>query len=143
MPTCTRRAVVTALCFSPWLARADEVSDARAVATAFRRAVTEQRFDEAYDDLLADAFKRKLPMTRSEYIQTLRNGQKTVGRTKSTTDLSYTYADHDPATGYRGKIYMFDYKTVYEKGAFFERLVVIREAGKYRIGGVWSNPAPL
>ena len=139
----TRRALIAMLASFPWLARADEVADARAAAAAFRRAVTNQRFDEAYDNLLSDFFKEKMKTSKAAYVQNLRNGQALVGALKSTTDISYTYAEADPATGYKGKMYMFDYKTVYEKGSFFERFVVIKESGKYRIGGLWSNPAPL
>lgn len=142
MNVLSRRTVVAMSGLFPWFARADEVSDARAVATAFRNAAANQRPDEAYD-LLSDLFKEKMKVSRSAYAESLRQGRAMVGAMKSVSDISYTYAEGDPNTGYKGKMYMFDYKVVYEKGAYFERLVVIRESGRYRIGGIWSNPAPL
>ena len=144
MSVFTRRAIVIALASIPLLAKADEVAEARAAASAFRRAVANQRFEEAYDNLLSAFFKEKSKTTKAAFVQNLRNGRALVGEVKKTTDISYTYAESDPVSGYKGKMYMFDYKTVYEKGSFTERLVVIQEAdGKYRIGGLWSVPAPL
>ena len=142
MSTFTRRAFVAALASIPWLARADDVAGARAAAAAFRRAVSNQRYDEAYE-LLSDLYKEKTNTSKATFVRNMRNGRATVGEPKSAADLAYAVAENDPVTGYKGKMYSFDYKAVYEKGAFFERMVIINESGRYRIGGLWSNPAPL
>ena len=53
------------------------------------------------------------------------------------------YAQSDPATGFKGEIYAFNYLSSYAAGNLYEQIVVLKEEdGKFRMYGVWWVPAP-
>ena len=120
---------------------AGEEDDARSAASAIRTAISNQDYEDLWNSRVSEFFKGKVQKTA--FIQNLKQGRAQVGASRSVTPVSYTFAEVDPTTGYRGKIYSFDYHVKYEKAAFFERLVVVKDPdGRYRLAGAWANPAP-
>ena len=136
-----RREVLALAGAIPILAFAAEADDAENAVTAIRRAIVRQDFEDVYDNRVSELFKARV--RKSEFIQNLKNGRATVGEQQAATLISHTFSEFDAATGYKGKIYAFDYHVKYEKATFYERLVVVRDPdGKFRLAGIWANPAP-
>lgn len=120
---------------------AGEEDDARSAASAVRAAISNQEYEDLWNSRVSEFFKGKVQ--KAAFIQNLKQGRAQVGVARSVTPVSYTFAEVDSMTGYRGKIYSFDYHVKYEKAAFFERLVVVKDPdGRYRLAGIWANPAP-
>jgi len=136
-----RRLILLGLLALPILSIAGEEEDAESAVNRIRCAVSSRAYDDLYDNLTSEYFKAK--SRRSDFIQNLKQGRATVGAVVTTTSLFDTYSDFDSQTGYRGKIYSFDFHVKYERAAFFERIVVTKDPdGRYRLAGLWANPAP-
>lgn len=120
---------------------AGEEDDAQVAATSIRRSIANQEYDDLWDNRVSEFFKAKV--RKSDFIQNLRQGRSQVGLARTVTPISHTYSEVDLATGFQGKIYSFDYHVKYDKVAFFERVVVSKDPdGRYRLSGLWANPAP-
>ena len=141
MQLLTRRSVLALSLAVPALGFADEADDAEGAASGVRRAIVRQEFDDLYDNRVSDIFKSKV--SKAVFIQNLRTGRANVGEQQQATLTSHTFSETDPASGYRGRIYAFDYHVRYERAAFFERLIVVKDPdGIFRLAGIWANPAP-
>ena len=131
--------LLVALCVSTALA--DGQADAAGVASSFRFSMEQKRYERIWDSLLATSFKQLAD--KQAFVANLRQGQSQLGAIKGTTLVSQTLSHYDPATNYTGDMYTFDYRVQYEKAAFFERVVVIKDTdGSLKVGGIWASPAP-
>jgi len=134
---------MTAACVSalPASVQAGEEDDARSAVEEIRTTISKQEFELLWDSHLSEVFKGGV--RKADFLQNMRQGRAHVGLARAVTPMSYTFAEFDPTTGYRGKIYSFDFHVKYERGAFLERLVVVKDPdGRYRLAGIWANPAP-
>lgn len=136
-----RRFMLALLAAVPMVCMAGEAEDAQAAVERIRRSISDQNFERLYDDQTSEFFKAGI--RRAEFLQNMKQGRAQVGATKSINAMSHSYSEIDPQTGYRGKIYAFDFLVKYDKGAFFERLVLVKDPdGRYRLAGIRANPAP-
>lgn len=136
-----RRCMLALLAAFPMACLACDAEEAQAAVDGIRRSLAEEQFERLYNDQTSEFFKAG--MRRADFVQNMKQGRAQVGSLKSADAISYTFSEVDQRTGYRGKIYSFDFHVKYEKGGFYERLAVIKDPdGRFRLGSVWASPAP-
>ena len=128
--------------FVPHATEAAEKDDAISAAKAIRQSLAQGDYDILYDTQTSLFYRQRTP--RAQFIQILKQGRAQLGPVQSTKQLSYQVSEDDAATGYKGTIYAVDYLCKYQGGAaFFERVVVVQDTdGKFRLSGIWAQPAP-
>ncbi len=103
--------------------------------------IQQKQYEKLWKSQVSQFFKSKI--TKDSFIANLTLGRQQLGAPGESKFIDITYAQTDPATGYKGEIYSFNYLDTYAAGKFYERIVVIKEQdGKFRLSGIWSAPAP-
>lgn len=120
---------------------AGELEDAQKAVSEIKKAISQGEFASLFDTQTSAFFKART--ARDGFIASMKQGRENLGPVRSSTFVSHTYSEKDLQTGFEAKMYSFDYLSRYERGNFYERLVVCKEAdGRYRLSGIWANPAP-
>lgn len=119
---------------------AAERDEAEKSAVTVLRMLDEKNYEGLWNNLVSTWFKDKT--TKDSFLANMAMGRAQLGGKSTETQLvDHTFATSDPASGYKGKIYAFNFKTAYPAGKFYERVVVIQEKdGKFRLSGIWGTP---
>jgi hypothetical protein len=96
-------------------------------------------FEVLWNDQTSDVFKSST--TKDSFIENLANARQPFGQAAESEFIDMTYAQTDPATGYKGDIYAFNYLNTYAAGKYYERIVVVKnKEGNFRFAGLWASP---
>ncbi|MGD0283681.1 MAG: DUF4019 domain-containing protein [Dissulfurispiraceae bacterium] len=103
--------------------------------------IQQKQFEKLWNTQTSQFFKSKI--TKDSFLANLTLGRQQLGAPGESKFIDMAYSQTDPATGYNGEIYAFNYLNAYAAGKFYERIVVIKEQdGKFRLSGLWGAPAP-
>lgn len=122
---------------------ANEVDQQKALAAAraFATAVKEGKFNTAWTSY-ASAFMKERG-NQDQFVANLAMGRANVGLQLSSKLIDVTYHAHDVQSGYKGDIYTVRFLNTYERGKFFEFIVLIKDKdGQWRVSGLGGTPGP-
>lgn len=137
------RLVVTGLLLlAAGFSLAADQDDARNAASDILTAIQGGEYSKLWDTKTSAFFKSKL--TKDSFLANMTMGRQQLGSsTGAPKFVDMAYSQNDPATGFKGEIYAFNYLSSYAAGKFYERIVVVKEQdGKFRMSGLWGAPAP-
>ena len=134
-----RIAIAGTACFIS-IVHGAEKDDAEQAAVAILNALDNRQYETVWNSLTSKWFKEKT--TKDSFLANMTMGRAQLGGKATEKQLvDYSYATQDPGTGFKGKIYAFNFKTAYPAGQFYERIVVVQEMdGKFRLSGLWGQP---
>lgn len=119
---------------------AGDQDDALKAAKQILTSLQQKKFETLWNNQTGEFFKSKT--TKDSFIANLTIGRQQFGAPGESKFVDMAYAQSDPATGYKGEIYAFNYLNTYAVGKFYERIVVVKEKdGKFRLSGLWGAPA--
>ena len=119
---------------------ADKDEAARA-AQHILATLQQQQFEQLWDSQTSEFFKRQI--TRESFIENLTLGRQQLGAPGASAFMQVTMATSDPASGYTGEIYVFNYRNAYASGEYLERIVVVKDDdGEFRLSGLWAAALP-
>ena len=129
------------LCAS-FSARADDTEQATLAARQFQKMVSENKLNALWDTLVSKQFKEQV--SKNTFLANLSQGRASVGGPFESSELvDVTYNNPQPETGYKTEFYACRFLTTYPAGKFYESFFMVKETdGQYRLGGVFSAPAP-
>lgn len=120
---------------------ADEMSDARSVATQILSKLDQRRNAEIWDSEVSNWFKAR--MTRDAFLANLTMFQAQFGSPGAQRKLiQQSQSQGDVQSGYKGAVYSFMFSATYPVAKAYEVIVLIREDGKFRISGLYFQPNP-
>jgi len=121
---------------------AADQDDARRAASDILTSLRTGQYPKLWDSQTSEFFKSKL--TRDSFVANMSMGRQQLGSpTGDPRFVDMAYSQSDPATGFKGEIYAFNFLCSYSAGNFYERIVVVKESdGKFRLSGIWGSPAP-
>ena len=100
-----------------------------------------EQFEQLWDSQTSEFFKRQI--TRESFIENLTLGRQQLGAPGASAFMQVTMATSDPASGYTGEIYVFNYRNAYASGEYLERIVVVKDDdGEFRLSGLWAAALP-
>jgi hypothetical protein len=135
---CVLACLLSSVMFHP-TAFADEASDARTAADTIIDLLGDGSYGKLWDSHTSNLFKSA--MTRDSFIANMKFGRQSIGKRASKKLVDQGHTDGDPSTGYKGDVYVFNYRNVYDSGTMFERVVVIKEDGnEFKMSGIWGQP---
>jgi hypothetical protein len=114
---------------------------ALASAKAFLALVKDGKFNTAWNTHISQFFKQRT--NQDVFAANMSMGRQNVGTLQSSRLVDVTYSAKDVGSGYVGDIYSVRFLNKYERGTFYDFLVLIKEAdGQWRISGLGGSPAP-
>lgn len=118
---------------------ADDHDDALKVANEIFENIRKLSFEVLWNDQTSDIFKSST--SKDSFLENLAMARQPLGQAADSEFIDMSYAQTDPATGYKGEIYAFNYLNTYAAGKYYERIVVVKEKdGKFRFAGLWGSP---
>ena len=122
-------------------AAAAEQQDAEAAAKAIISSLDGRQYKKLWDAQTSAFFKKQV--SEDSFLANMSMGRAPLGKLLNSRFIDVSFSQHDPATGFQGRIYAFNYLNTYAAGKFYERIVVVKEPdGQFRLAGIWGNPAP-
>jgi hypothetical protein len=127
-------------------ARADDISDAKAVAAAFLKLTDAENVEGAYKSM-GEQWTRTQP--KSETIAGLRRWMSAKGGSATVHEIvaQRVMTEEEahalsPTSTAKGNVYVFRYRSTYPNGSFFEDIYVAKDSdGVLRIQGDTPQPA--
>lgn len=131
-----------ALLFSAGITYSADKEDADKAASAILASIRSGEYSKLWKTQTSPFFKSKV--TEDSFLANMAMGRSSLGAPVGNPKfVDMAYSKKDPATGYEGEIYAFNYLTTYASGKFYERIVVVKDKdGKFRMSGIWGTPAP-
>lgn len=121
-------------------ARASESDDAYSASEKIIDLIGQGKYDTVWSSYMSPFFKST--MTEDSFKANLVLGRQMLGARKSKKLIDKQHTIGDPATGYQGAVYAFNYKNTYASVTLYERIVVINQDGKgFKLAGFWVQPA--
>jgi hypothetical protein len=118
---------------------ADEASDAKVSAEKIIDLMSESKYSVVWDSYMSDFFRSKI--TKDSFLANMKLGRQMLGQRKSKELIDRSNAAGDPASGYTGAVYAFNYKNAYSTISLYERVVVINQDGKgFKLAGFFAQP---
>ena len=128
------------LALAPQRSMAADKDDAEKAAMEIVAALQAKQFEKLWTSLTSDLFKAKV--TKDSFVANFTLGRAQLGPAGESKLIDSAYSQTDPASGFNGEIYAFNYLNSYAAGKFYERIVVVKEKdGKFRMAGLWGTPA--
>lgn len=122
------------------LAMAGDQEDALKASQEILASLQQKNFEKLWNSQTSEFFKSKT--TKNSFVANLTIGRQQLGASSENKFVDMSYAKNDPASGYKGEIYAFNYLNSYALGKFYERIVVVKEGGgRFRLSGLWVSPA--
>lgn len=119
---------------------ASESDDAYAASEKIIDLIGSGKYDQIWNQHMSPFFKST--MTEDSFKANLVLGRQMLGARKSKKLIDKQQTIGDPATGYQGSVYAFNYKNTYASVALYERIVVINQDGNgFKLAGFWVQPA--
>lgn len=123
------------------LARADDISDARAAGLDILLKLEQGKVKETWDTDVSSWFKDQ--MTRDAFLANMAFTRAQLGAPSSSRVLiQQMKADALPVYSYKGSTYSFMFKTVYPAANFYENVILVREGDRYKVFGLTFLPNP-
>lgn len=127
--------------FSGTMARADDMSDARAAGKSILSKLEQRKNAEVWQSYVSDWFKER--MTEDAFLANMTMVQAQLGGSGVGRKLvQQNRMDRDPKSGYKGDIFSFMFATTFPGAKAYETIVLIREGGAYKISGINYLPNP-
>lgn len=122
-------------------ALAEDIDDARNVATNILERLEQKKFSDVWDSYVSDWFKEKT--TKPAFLGNLTMIHNQLGgKSKNRVLIQQNEADGDIATGYKGKVFSFMYETKFPAANAYETMVLISESGDFKLAGFNYMPNP-
>lgn len=119
---------------------ANESDDAYIASEKIIDLISNGKYDQVWNNYMSKFFKST--MTEDSFKSNLVLGRASLGTRKSKKLIDKQRTIGDPATGYTGSVYAFNYKNTYTSMTLYERVVVINQDGKgFKLAGFWVQPA--
>lgn len=115
---------------------------ATAAANAVMRSIAKKEFGLLWDTQTSDWYKKLFENNRESFLANAAITRGQFGTLTSSKLLNTFFSTLDPSTGFKGKIYTMNFSNAYDTGNFYERVVLIEEAGRFVMSGHHTVPAP-
>lgn len=123
------------------LAHADEMADARSAGLEILAKLEQKQNTEVWRSHVSDWFKDR--MTEDAFLANMTIMQAQLGApSKGRKLVQQNKADGNPQAGYSGAIFSFTFDTTFPAAKVYEVIVLIREAGTYKLSGLNYVPNP-
>ena len=97
-------------------------------------------YSVVWDRHMSNNFKST--MTRDSFLANLSIGRQMFGALVDGKLIDMSFAPNEPAKGYQGAVYAFNFVNTYKSVKLYERVVVINEDGQgFKLAGFFANPA--
>lgn len=135
---CLAPAMVLSVAAPSWAAEKD---DANKAANQILASLDDKEFDRLWDTQSSEFLKKQT--SKEAFVANVRTGRSQMGKILESRLVDVTPRDGDEKSGFKGRIYVFQYVNSYAIGKFFERVIVAQENdGVFRLAGLWGTPAP-
>lgn len=132
--------VCSLFAFLPGMAIASDQDDATRAAKEILVSLHAKQFEKLWNTQTSPYFSKNL--TKDSFLANLTMGRAQIGSLVESKFIDMSYSQIDPATGFKGEIYGFNFLTTYSSGKFYERVVVVKDTdGKFRLAGLWGTAA--
>lgn len=120
---------------------AAEKDDANKAVNQILSSLDEKEFDRLWDTQSSAYLKKQTD--KDSFVGNVRTGRSQMGKILESRLVDVSTRDGDEPSGFKGRIYIFQYVNSYAIGKFFERVVVAQDSdGVFRLAGLWGTPAP-
>ena len=142
MTTALRNLLLGALlALGPGLVSAADKEEAAQAAQEILASLQQQEFERLWDSQTSQFLKSQVK--KESFIDSMTVGRANLGAASGAAFMQMTTAESDPASGFTGPIYAFNYRTSYVGGEFLERIVVVKDDdGEFRLSGLQGAPLP-
>lgn len=114
---------------------AAEADDAAKAAQEIMTILGKEQYELLYDARASKFLKDQVD--RDKFLTNMMIGRASLGKLKESKLLNSAASDPEPTSGYKGKVYYFEYANTYANGKYRERVIVIQESdGKFRMSGL-------
>jgi hypothetical protein len=122
------------------MALAADTDDAAKAAREIMATLGKEQYEQLYDVRASKFLKEKVD--KDKFLTNMMIGRAPLGKLKDTKLIESAISEPNPASGYGGKVYYFDFLNTYANGTYYDRVIVVQESdGKFRLSGLMGKPA--
>jgi hypothetical protein len=120
--------------FTPKVASAQE-ANAQEAAQYILGQLAQPQYDLLWDQKVSDYAKSH--MSKDAFVSRMAIARPQLGKLISFSTVSREHTMRDQLTGFEGDMYAITFRSKYEVGEFYERIVVVKDQdGQYRLANL-------
>jgi hypothetical protein len=100
-----------------------------------------EQYSEISDRQLSQWYKDRCGDNKQSFLANVIFSRAQLGVFQGAEIIDVYYSNMDPSSGYTGDIYIVRFVTAYSNSKMYEQIVVIKEAGEWKLSAFYVTPA--